>query len=156
VTQYPDHVAIARKLLDQQGEINALTERAEKAEGELAELNHAITWETTCLNCSRLLTRSYEDYCRADTLAAAVLAVSNELTQSGSHDAAGRLGDALDRHQETAGNAPAFPLAIRPDGTHAYTSTYCAHGDHGACRLTCKTCSAGCGCSCHATETDPK
>lgn len=74
-----------------------------KLKQQLAELNHAITWETTCLNCSRLLIRSYEDYCRADALAAAVLVVANELTQSGVHDAAGQLGDALDRYQETAG-----------------------------------------------------
>lgn len=32
MTQYPDHVAIAQKLLSQQGEINDLTERAERAE----------------------------------------------------------------------------------------------------------------------------
>ena len=31
-----------------------------------------------------------------------------------------------------------------------YFSTYCQHGDHEDCRLTCKTCSAPCLCSCHA------
>jgi hypothetical protein len=40
-----------------------------------------------------------------------------------------------------------------------YTSTYCIHGRHGDCRLTCKVCSAPCQCSCHdtnpAAEPDP-
>lgn len=43
---------------------------------------------------------------------------------------------------------PEFPLPIRADGSHAYTSTYCAHGDHAACRLRCKTCNADCLCDC--------
>lgn len=30
-----------------------------------------------------------------------------------------------------------------------YYSTYCIHGDHGGCRLTCKTCEAACLCPCH-------
>jgi hypothetical protein len=36
------------------------------------------------------------------------------------------------------------------DGQHRYLSTYCLHGDHEACRLTCKLCAAACVCSCHA------
>lgn len=44
--------------------------------------------------------------------------------------------------------APEFPLPIRADGSHAYTSTYCVHGDHAACRLRCKTCHADCLCDC--------
>jgi hypothetical protein len=30
-----------------------------------------------------------------------------------------------------------------------YTSTYCQHGAHDACRLVCKTCEAPCRCACH-------
>lgn len=30
-----------------------------------------------------------------------------------------------------------------------YWSTYCMHGLHDACRLTCKTCEAPCRCPCH-------
>lgn len=31
-----------------------------------------------------------------------------------------------------------------------YTSTYCLHGNHPSCRLTCKLCQAPCQCRCHA------
>ena len=34
-------------------------------------------------------------------------------------------------------------------GQHRYLSTYCLHGNHAACRLTCKTCRVPCICSCH-------
>ncbi len=30
-----------------------------------------------------------------------------------------------------------------------YTSTYCIHGNHADCRMTCKTCKAPCLCKCH-------
>lgn len=30
-----------------------------------------------------------------------------------------------------------------------YFSTYCIHGQHGDCRLTCKVCGAACRCDCH-------
>lgn len=33
---------------------------------------------------------------------------------------------------------------------HDYLSTYCYHGNHADCRLTCKTCGASCRCVCHA------
>lgn len=42
---------------------------------------------------------------------------------------------------------PAFPLPVRPDGTHFYVSTYCLHSDHAACRLTCLCCGQPCQCS---------
>jgi hypothetical protein len=32
---------------------------------------------------------------------------------------------------------------------HVYLSTYCFHGNHADCRLTCKTCHAPCVCECH-------
>lgn len=194
MTEYLDHIAIARQLLEQQGEINRLTAELEQteisfeqrgqtitrlegklqtAEMQLAELNNAITWETTCLKCSRLLSRSYDDYCRAEALTEVVLAVANELTQSGVHDAAGRLSDALDRYQETASAAPEFPLPIRPDGTHYYVSTGCGcTGDrlmpdgrtgHQYCQgMTglqgakrggqAKCCGAPCQCPCHQDD----
>lgn len=41
----------------------------------------------------------------------------------------------------------AFPLPVRPDGTHFYVSTYCVHSDHAACRLTCLCCGQPCQCS---------
>jgi hypothetical protein len=37
--------------------------------------------------------------------------------------------------------------------TH-YVSTYCIHGAHSDCRLTCKLCGAPCRCSCHAADDD--
>lgn len=30
-----------------------------------------------------------------------------------------------------------------------YTSTYCIHGLHGECRVTCKHCPRRCRCRCH-------
>lgn len=33
-----------------------------------------------------------------------------------------------------------------------YTSTYCLHGKHVQCRLTCKHCQAPCRCSCHIAD----
>jgi hypothetical protein len=37
-----------------------------------------------------------------------------------------------------------------------YFSTYCVHGDHGHCRVTCKTCLEPCRCSCHrSSEAGP-
>lgn len=44
-------------------------------------------------------------------------------------------------------------LLIREiDRTPHYTSTYCQHGLHDRCRLTCKTCNAGCRCDCHKAK----
>ena len=37
-----------------------------------------------------------------------------------------------------------------------YLSTYCLHGNHADCRLTCKTCRAPCRCRCHASAGDPQ
>lgn len=39
---------------------------------------------------------------------------------------------------------------------HLYVSTYCQHGQHGDCRLTCKICSAPCLCPCHRPVTQPR
>ena len=36
-----------------------------------------------------------------------------------------------------------------PPAEHIYLSTYCVHGNHEACRLTCKTCEQPCVCGCH-------
>jgi hypothetical protein len=40
-------------------------------------------------------------------------------------------------------------VAAIHNGRHRYLSTYCLHGLHAACRLTCKTCGAPCRCDCH-------
>lgn len=37
-----------------------------------------------------------------------------------------------------------------------YTSTYCIHGDHSVCKLTCKTCQSPCLCQCHRNQKLPK
>lgn len=53
-------------------------------------------------------------------------------------------------------NQAEFPLPILPDGTHHYVSTYCLHGQHEDCRLTCKGCPADCECDCgHAPLRTP-
>ena len=37
------------------------------------------------------------------------------------------------------------------NSVHVYVSTYCIHGYHDNCRLTCKVCEARCRCACHDT-----
>jgi hypothetical protein len=38
---------------------------------------------------------------------------------------------------------------VTQDVVHVYWSTYCLHGYHEDCRLTCKICDAPCVCVCH-------
>jgi hypothetical protein len=106
--------------------VDGLLRERDQLRRQLAELNQAITWETSCLNCSSLLTRSYADYCRTDVLVEAVQAIASQLSQAGVHDAAEQLGAAIDAYREAA------------DGAHFYLSTACQHGLHGQCRVTCK------------------
>jgi hypothetical protein len=61
----------------------------------------------------------------------------------------------LEQLAEELEAAPEFPLPIRPDGTHAYVSTYCVHGDHAACRRVCKSCPAECQCDCGHPAPSP-
>jgi hypothetical protein len=35
-----------------------------------------------------------------------------------------------------------------------YYSTYCIHGQHADCRLTCKVCASPCRCKCHTEAED--
>jgi hypothetical protein len=52
--------------------------------------------------------------------------------------------------------ARAAVTALAGCGWHPhYTSTYCQHAEHKTCRLTCKTCAAGCRCECHAEGAAP-
>lgn len=37
---------------------------------------------------------------------------------------------------------------------HYYVSTYCLHGNHAACRKTCKECAAMCKCRCHVLPVE--
>jgi DNA-binding CsgD family transcriptional regulator len=49
------------------------------------------------------------------------------------------------------------PDAVMKDETTYYphyTSTYCIHGDHSHCRMTCKTCGSQCLCQCHKPKVD--
>ena len=39
-------------------------------------------------------------------------------------------------------------------GSHMYLSTACLHGEHSACRISCKFCASPCICSCH--DGDPR
>lgn len=48
-----------------------------------------------------------------------------------------------------------FLRDAKPAAEHPhYTSTYCIHGLHDQCRLTCKTCDEGCQCDCHRSSRD--
>lgn len=54
--------------------VEPLRERANKAEAErdeykarYAELENALSWDTTCLNCSNLMDKNYEQYVRLET-----------------------------------------------------------------------------------------
>lgn len=40
-------------------------------------------------------------------------------------------------------------VAAMHNNTHRYLSTYCVHGQHEMCRLSCKVCKAPCLCECH-------
>lgn len=52
------------------------------------------------------------------------------------------MPEGISRGGDQGGTRSATRLAI-----HAhYVSTYCIHGNHDACRLTCKTCDAPCRC----------
>lgn len=46
--------------------VSAERERAEAAEARLAELENAVTWNTSCTSCARVLDRSVADYERAE------------------------------------------------------------------------------------------
>ena len=49
------------------GELTAKhRERARAAEAKLAELENAITWNTSCTSCARVLDSAYEQTCRAE------------------------------------------------------------------------------------------
>lgn len=63
--------------------------------------------------------------------------------------------NALSRVADEIDAEPEFPPAIRADGSHAYTSTYCLHGQHGACRRVCKSCPAPCECDCGHHDLPP-
>lgn len=43
----------------------------------------------------------------------------------------------------------AYRKALMPRSVHVYLSTYCLHGGHADCRLTCKLCHVHCVCDCH-------
>lgn len=46
--------------------MSRLTDMLAESYEELAELNGAINWNTTCLNCASVLDSSYESYVRAE------------------------------------------------------------------------------------------
>ena len=147
MTEYLDHMAIARQLLEQQGEINALTERAETAEAERDRLK-----------------------ARGDFLREMLTLLSV------SHVPTDQVLRWLDRPEPPSAALlaqPEFPLPIRPDGTHWYVSTGCGcTGDklmpdgrtgHQYCQdMTgyqgakrggqAKCCGAPCQCPCHQSE----
>lgn len=60
-----------------------MVRRAEKAEAALAELNSAICWDTTCLNCASLLNASYGEYVRAEKAAEHLAAAHRLLAHQG-------------------------------------------------------------------------
>lgn len=41
--------------------------------------------------------------------------------------------------------------SLMTEDRHGYMSTYCQHGLHGDCKLTCKCCGAQCACNCQHT-----
>lgn len=51
---------------DPNARILVLLDALEKAEQALAELNGAICWNTTCLNCASMLDASYREYVRVE------------------------------------------------------------------------------------------
>lgn len=123
----------------------------------LAEYENAITWQTDCLSCARVLDSSIRETERADRLADA-------------------LREALDAQDESELRGPAREQhdrwrAIldepRPEpGVHVYLSTGCFHGDHDYCKsmtglagakrpASCKKCGARYICPCHGSAEPP-
>jgi hypothetical protein len=54
------------------GECTDLRREYDALEARIAEYENAITWDTTCLNCSQLLDRSIFDHERAERAEAAL------------------------------------------------------------------------------------
>lgn len=46
-------------------------------------LQNTLSWDTTCLNCSRLMDRSYEDYVRREQAEAALVKANEKLEEAG-------------------------------------------------------------------------
>lgn len=66
--------------------VKPLRERADRAEAErdeykarYAELNNALTWDTTCLNCSNLMDKNYEQYVRLEKAEAEVAELRRQI-----------------------------------------------------------------------------
>lgn len=56
--------------------LGPLLERAEAAEGRLAELENAVTWETSCTSCARVLDSAYAETCRAEAAEARLATIT--------------------------------------------------------------------------------
>jgi hypothetical protein len=57
-------------------------ERAEKAETRLAELENAITWDTSCTSCARILDSAYAETTRREAAEAKLAAIGERCHRS--------------------------------------------------------------------------
>lgn len=82
-------------------------EAAEAAEARLAELENAITWDTSCLSCSRILDSAYAETVRREAAEARLAVIT----------AWARRGDVVDSTAILAVVAAETPAALAALGT---------------------------------------
>lgn len=162
MTDYPDHLAIAKKLLDQQGEINRLTAERDRCIALLTAASDALcAVGKAAITVEPILKQPYPD---APETSPWGRFVEPHVRR------AYNLGRQIRRELRAPASSPEFPLPIRADGSHTYLSTGCLHGsmilpdgrtgheycqgETGACGTktpaVCKFCGSPCQCPCHA------
>ena len=63
--------------------VSAERDRAEAAEARLGELENALSWETSCLSCARVLDSAYAETCRREQAEARLAEVRAVLLEGG-------------------------------------------------------------------------
>ena len=65
-----DHIRSELVHARTQGPLDPFMEDVESLLYAYDELNHAICWDTSCLNCASLLDKNYEQYVKLDEIRA--------------------------------------------------------------------------------------
>lgn len=159
-----DHIAIARQLLEQQGEINTLRERAETAEAKIERVR-TIHNRAKCSNvhcelggwCIGCDPDAAEECAAHPWPCPTVFALEPDAKLPDLYAAwvLRRDHDKVVAQLAALESSEVFPLPIRADGTHWYVCTYCVHGNHAACRHVCKSCPSPCECPCGNPGSEP-
>ena len=70
--------------------LDRATERMRAAEARVAELENAITWNTSCTSCARVLDSAYEQTCRAEAAEGKLASLRTVLLEGGQGAATAR------------------------------------------------------------------